>query len=468
MVHSGDKKRMRVSRFSYLNGSTRLWAVGSLAVLAGQPVAASSSVVVEPLSFNECVHYALTQNPEMALSRARIQQAQSALNKAESGRLPQISLSLTAANTTNALSAFGMKLQQQGLVASDFSLDSLNNPSAYSDFNTRIEMNLPVWNGGKVGHYEAQAEERILAAKQGDLAMQQYLIFRVYQAYESVHAARAHIAVTEQAKRTAEAFVKTTRNLVEQGVVVRSELLSAKAHLSMAEAALLKAQGQEVIALDRLRILMNKEVGEPIDVAERVDLTLPADSVDDLLALALEANPQLRAKRKEVASSLYDVRIAKADHYPSFNVMMRQEWNSDSLNVQNGSYTVAGVVSWNVMDFGVTQSAVDMANSGANQKRAAVSAQENQVRLDVLSNWQKMQVALKQVQADKLSVAHAAEAQDLIVKRYEGGVATMTEVLSSQTQLDKAKANLVSAEFEVNIYKAKLRLATGTMSLAQL
>jgi len=44
----------------------------------------------------------------------------------------------------------------------------------------------------------------------------------------------------------------------------------------------------------------------------------------------------------------------------------------------------------------------------------------------------------------------------------------MTEVLASKTQLDKAKAELVSAKFDVNIYKAKLRLATGTMTLDQL
>ncbi|VAW45871.1 Outer membrane protein, RND efflux system precursor [hydrothermal vent metagenome] len=468
MVHSGDKKRMRVSRFSYLNGSTRLWAVGSLAVLGGQPVAASTSVVAEPLSFNECVHYALTQNPEMTLSAARIQQAKSALSKAESGRLPQINLSLTAANTTNALSAFGMKLQQQSVMADDFSLDTLNNPDAYTDFNTRIEMTLPVWNGGKMGHYEAQASEMILAAKQGDLAMQQYLTYSVYHAYEAIHAARAHIQVAEQAKRTAEAFVQTTQNLVNEGVVVRSELLSAKVHFSMAEARLLEAKGNEIMALDRLRILMNQETSTSIEVADRVDLTLPADSVEALLALALESNPKLRAKQKEVASSRYDVRIANADQYPRFNIMMRQEWNHDALALEANSYTVAGVLSWNVLDFGVTKSAVDMASSAVIQKRAALKSQENSVRLNVLLNWQKKQVERKQVQTDQLAVEHAAEAQNLVLKRYEGGLATMTEVLASQTQLDETKAELVSAKFDVNIYKAKLRLATGTMSLEQL
>jgi len=392
------------------------WACVSSALLS-VPV----SALAEPMDFKMCVNAALAQNPEMALSAARVQQAQSALSKAKSSRLPQVNLSLTAANTTNALSAFGMKLQQQGLVASDFALDRLNNPDAYTDFNTRIDVNLPVWNGGKMDHYEAQAQTMIQAARQGDIAMQQYLTFSVYHAYEAIHAARAQIKVAQQAKRTAESFVKTTRNLVNEGVVVRSELLSAQVHLSMAEAGLLEAKGQEQIALDRLKILMNKEIHEPVEVSERINLTLPADSAEALLELALTSNPQLAAKREEVFSSLYNARIAKADTYPSFNVMMRQEWNNDSLSLDNGSYTVAGVVSWKVMDFGVTQSSVDMANAEAMQKRASVKAQENKIRLDVLLNWQKMQVALKQVETDTLAVEHATEAQALIVKRYEGG-----------------------------------------------
>lgn len=461
MAILGDQKRMKAVRSFSL--STAAWAcvLGTVSVL---PVKA----LAESMDFKTCVNTALSQNPEMDLSAARIQQAQSALSKAESSRLPQVNLSFTAANSTNALTAFGMKLQQQSVAANDFSLDRLNNPDAYTDFNTRIEVSLPVWNGGKMDHYEAQAQTMIQAAKQGDIAMQQYLTYSVYHAYEAIHAARAHIQVAQQAKRTAEAFVNTTRNLVREGVVVRSELLSAQVHLSMAETGLLEAKAQEKMALDRLKILMNKEAHEPLEISERVNLKLPAESAEALLALALTSNPQLAAKRKEVASSLYNARIAKADHYPSFNVMMRQEWNNDALSLDNGSYTVAGVVSWNVMDFGVTQSSVDMANAEAMQKRASVKAQENKIRLEVSHNWQKMQVALKQVQADKLAVEHATEAQGLIVKRYEGGVATMTEVLASKTQLDKAKAELVSAEFDVNIYKAKLRLVTGTMILDQL
>jgi len=95
-------------------------------------------------------------------------------------------------------------------------------------------------------------------------------------------------------------------------------------------------------------------------------------------------------------------------------------------------------------------------------------SQENQTRLAVLKAWRMLTVSEKQVSSHQLAVAQAEEAQRLILKRYKGGVATTTEVLSSQARLDKARANLVNSQFETNIQKANLRLATGAMSLEQL
>lgn len=428
----------------------------------------SGVVQAEQIDFKQSVDEALANNPEMTVSQGRILQAESALDKAVYSRLPQITLSVIGSQTNNALGAFGMKLQQQSVVNADMNDVALNNPVETKDFNTRVEVKLPIWNGGKIGSYQSQAEEMIQAAKQGDVAVRQYLTFSVYQAYESVHAAQAHIQVAEQAKKTADAFVKTTQNLVDQGVVVRSELLSAKVHQSKAEAALMEAQSQEQIALHGLKVLMNAAQDKDVSVAERVNLQLPADSVDALIEMALAANPGLKALRKEADSAKYATKAARADYFPNLNVMMRQDWNDKELALNNSSYTVAAVASWKVTDFGVTSSQVDMANAEAIQKRAKAQSEENQVRLAILTDWKKMEIAKKRVQTNELAVEQATEARDLIMKRYQSGVATVTEVLSSQTQLDKTKADLVSAVYDLNIYKAKLRLATGTMDVSQL
>lgn len=440
-------------------------------------------VMAQTMDFRSAVETTLTQNPQRDVSGARIDQAQAALNQANLGRLPQFNVSLTASNSNNALNVFGMKLQQRQASFADFGFKDmgqamsgnyayqpkdLNEPGSHTDFNTRIEMLLPIWNGGRISAFQQQAKAMLAAAQQGDVAVQQMLTFYVYEAYEGVHAARSFIQVATQALKAADAYVTTTRNLVNQGVVVRSELLSAQAHHAEVELMLEQAKNQELMALDGLRMLMGLSADAPLDVAERVNIALERDDVTYLGQTSLDGNPRLQAIRHQTEASRASVNSTRADLYPSFNLMARNDWNDDRLGFRSSAYTVAAVASWKLMDFGMTASAVDRANAQAKEQEALLRAEEQAVRLEVLRAWREYQNALKKVESNQAAVTYATEAQALISRRYETGVATMTEVLASQAQLDKARAELVGAEYAMNIHKAKLRLATGRMSLEQL
>ncbi len=422
------------------------------------------------LDFKACVDQTLAQNPQREVSAARMAQAQAALQQASRSRLPQFTLSLTVSQSDNPLNVFGMKLQQANVdMATDMSSNEvLNNPEAYTDYNTRVEMLLPIWNGGKISSFKKQAKAMVEAAQNGDVAVQQMLTFYVYQAYEGLHAARSFIKVADQALKAADAYVITTRNLVTQGIVVRSELLSAQAHRAEVELMLEQAKNQEQMALDGLRSLMGMDDNAPLDIAGRVDIALPSEDVNELTQMALSANPMLAALRNQAKAGHAAVGAERAAYYPSFNLMARNDWNDKEFGTTASSYTVAAVASWKITDFGVTGGAVDRANAQAREQDAQLRAEEQKVRLDVLKAWREYQNASKKVHSNKLAVAYANEAQELIMKRYQTGVSTMTEVLASQTQLDKARAELVNAEYSMNIQKAQLRLATGRMSLDQL
>lgn len=451
----------------------------SFLILIGLLIPVSSSA--QTYSFKECVQTTLTRNPEMEVSAYRLEQAQQALNESDAHRLPQITLSATASNSNDALNVFGMKLQQRQATFDDFgageftgpsSLDTkpknLNEPDAHTDFNTRLEVLIPVWNGGRISGYQNQARAMIDAAQHGDEAVKQYLTFNVYQAYEGVHTSNAFVGVARQAVKAAKSYVDTTENLVKQGVLVKSELLSAKVHLSQSLTTLEQAQTQELIAKDNLRALMNLDAGTELYVGDRVDVALPVQSLEELTTMATTVNPKLEAARDEVRSARSAVDTHRADSYPSFNLMARGDTHDESLGFDSTSYTVAGVLSWKLTDFGVTSSKVDRARAEANEKQASLRSKENMTRLEVLKAWRTLKVVEKRVRANELAVSQAEEAQKLIMKRYEGGVATITEVLASQAQLDKTRADLVQSKFETNTQKARLRLSTGTMSLDQL
>ena len=65
-------------------------------------------------------------------------------------------------------------------------------------------------------------------------------------------------------------------------------------------------------------------------------------------------------------------------------------------------------------------------------------------------------------------VDQAREAQRLVKKRYENGMANLIELLTAQAQLDKARADLVAARYQQAAQRAELKLAVGVLDAEQL
>ena len=93
---------------------------------------------------------------------------------------------------------------------------------------------------------------------------------------------------------------------------------------------------------------------------------------------------------------------------------------------------------------------------------------EGGVSYQIADAWRKAGEAEQTVSARELAVSQAEEAQRIINKRYENGVATIVELLGGQAQLDKARADVVAARYELKVQRATARLAAGHLQPDQL
>lgn len=218
-----------------------LKALALLALLSMADLATADT-----LNFAQAVRRALSQNPDIIVAGAQIGQAEAAVRQSEGARLPKLTASANVTRTDDALNAFGLKLSQRNATFNDFGAGqfnpanpdvlnvaprSLNYPDTVNNFNARLEAQLPLYTGGMIEGHNEQAKAYLRAAQQGDALARQKVIFDVLRAYEGVHTARAYENVARQACNAAESYVKTTDSLFKGGVVVKSDLLSAKVHL---------------------------------------------------------------------------------------------------------------------------------------------------------------------------------------------------------------------------------------------
>lgn len=448
-------------------------------LLAGVVVLTSASVRAERLEYQQCVAAALDQNPDLAISGAQIEQAEAAVRQASGNRMPRVNLSLTATRSNDALNAFGMKLGQRNATFGDFGAGEfnplnpnvlavaphdLNHPDAVNNFNSRIELLVPVYNGGMVQSYVDTAKAYVRAARSGDEMARQQLIKHVLMAYQGVHAARAYIKLAEEGRAAAEEYVRLSDKLYKQGMVVKSDVLSAQVNLEDIKLKLSEARNAEAAALDQLALLMGKSLDEPLDVGAPVTPELLAGSEVELRARAVNENAGLRALRSQLEAAGAQVGAARAGKKPQFNVMLRQDWNDSNLGLDASSYTLAGVLSWSAFDGGVSNASIDRASAQRSELVAKLRQAEQGIGYQVADARRKAIEAEESISARQVGLEQAKEAQRLVRKRYENGMATLIELLGAQAQLDKANADLVAARYALAVNRAELKRAVGVLA----
>jgi len=428
-----------------------------LALAIALPVAADT------LDFKQCVAEALANNPDLMASGSRIGQADAAQVQAEGARLPRINLSMTATRSNDPLNAFGLKLGQSQVAAADMAIPALNSPDAVNNLNTRIEVLAPVYTGGQIAAQTDQARAAARAARQGDAAFRQQLIRQVAEAYQGVHTARAYIKVAEESVAAATEYVRVTESLLKQGMAVKSDVLTARVNLGDARLRVAEAGRREAAALDQLKLLLGRPLTDALDVGAANATAMPEGDEAALLEQARTAHPGLLARREQTAAARAQVEAARAGRRPQLNVMARQDWNDDGIGLSASSYTVAGVLNWNAFDGGIANAGIDRASAGYAETEANLRQAEAAIQFQIRDARRQTQEAEIRAGAREAAVADAEEAQRLTRKRYENGLATMVDLLSAQTQLDKARADLVSARHDREVGRIELKRAVGML-----
>ncbi|MGE5318652.1 MAG: TolC family protein [Hyphomicrobiaceae bacterium] len=435
----------------------------------------------ETLDFSQAVQRALAQNPDILVAAAQIGQAQAAVKQSEGARLPKLTASVNLTRTDDPLNAFGLKLSQRHATFNDFgaaeftgpaALDvapqNLNYPDPVNNFNARLEAQLPLYTGGMIEGANEQAKAYLRAARQGDVLARQKVIFDVLRAYEGVLTARAYEDVAKQARNAAESYVKTVDNLLKGGVVVKSDLLSAQVHLEDVKVQQTQAENAVRQALDQLHLLLGMPLTEPLDVAGEVEVRPLAGKLADYQGEALKSNPGLAALRNQLDAAQAAIKVARAGKYPQAGLLARFDTNDKTLGFDAHSYTLGGQVSWQLFDGGVTDGAIQRAQASHDELAAKLNQAENGITYQVAEAWRRADEAQRRVAARELAVNQATEAQRIVEKRYGSGVTTITELLGAQAQLDKARADLVAARYELKVQRANARLAVGRLQPDQL
>lgn len=380
------------------------------------------------------------------------------------GFLPQLRVEGGSARTTDPIGVFGAKLRQRAVTQADFDPGTLNRPDALSIATGALVLEQPIF-----------APQALLARRAASLAAQATHAMTERQVataqldatrgYFGAVVANASVAALDSAVAAATAHVAQAATLERNGVVTRSDVLLAQVRLSELQAERASAIGRALMA----RLALAVQMGQPADTARALPLVLPSSAT--LAALVTteriedvgEHNrPDVRAARLGAQAARADVRRATARWLPTVGAMVRSDWAAVNQPFAGSPFWTAGLM--------ITLPVFSGGGDLADRQRAVAQSGAAEARAEGAVAMASLEVAqariLRTVALERMRIADRAyeqsrEALRLVQRRYDGGLAAITELLDAGAARSAAELSTLAARHDVLVAIATERIALG-------
>ena len=410
------------------------------------------------ISKNDLLQKVTENNLQIKVAEKSYQSAKADYRQSNALFLPNINVSHTGISTTNPLMAFGSKLNQEILTASDFNPALLNDPKKTQNFATKIEIQQPLINlDGLYGRQAARA--KMDAFQLQTERTKEYLQLEVSKAYMQLQLAYKAVKVLEKANTTALGNLKMVENYFKNGMLQKTDLLNVQVRVNEITNQLQYAKSNVQNASDYLAFLLNEDMaGQTYKPAEALDDSIAIESINTTIS---DARKDIQAMQKSSEAYKKMFQSSKFGFLPRLNAFGSYElYDQNIFGTSAKGYLVGAQLSWNVFDGFKTIGKTQKAKADFEKAEIETEQYKKQSQLELSKTNRQLLDAENKVNLSKLAFEQSQEAFRIRQNRFTQGLEKTTDLLMAETQMAQKELEHLQAVFEYNFTKQYLQFLT--------
>ena len=425
-------------------------------------VGVAPALAQTPLTLEDAIRRAQGETADARALASAIDEANARVQRAQSGFWPRVDVTETVQRGNQPVFVFSSLLSQRRFTAANFAIPALNHPDPVTNTRTAVALEQRIFDSG-LTHLGVQAAtlERE-AASAGRDAARQGLAFRAAQAFVQVLQLEATARATDAAVDAAESDRQRARARREVGLVTEADVLAVDVHRADMRQRQIAASGDLAVARMQLAEAVGLPLTDPVVPLRTVPRPAPADG-DPLVRDALTTHPDLRQADVHLQLADNGRRTARAALLPSVGVQAGWESNGATLGAQQSSWVIGAEMRVNVFrGFADTARISEAAHAHA-RATAERERVERRIEVDVRGALAQLAAARAREDAGRAALSQARESQRIIRDRYEGGLASVTDVLRAAEATLDAESRATGAEMDVILRTVTLHRALGRL-----
>ena len=410
------------------------------------------------ISKNDLLQKVTENNLQIKVAEKSFQSAKADYRQSNALFLPNINVSHTGISTTNPLMAFGSKLNQEILTASDFNPALLNDPDVTQNFATKIEVQQPLFNlDGLYGRQAAKA--KMDAFQLQTERTKEYLELEVSKAYMQLQLAYKAVKVLEKANTTAQGNLKLVENYFKNGMLQKTDLLNVQVRVNEITNQLQYAKSNVQNASDYLAFLLNEDMaGKTFKPAEVLDNSIAIETINTTIS---DSRKDIQAMLKSSEAYKKMFQSSKFGFLPRLNAFGSYElYDQNIFGTSAKGYLVGAQLSWNIFDGFKTIGKTQKAKADFEKAEIETEQYKKQSQLELSKTNRQLLDAENKVNLSKLAFEQSLEAFRIRQNRFTQGLEKTTDLLMAETQMAQKELEHLQAVFEYNFTKQYLQFLT--------
>lgn len=436
-----------------------------LFILLAIGVATGTFAQEKALTIDECVAFALENNPDIVRGEFTVKIAGKNVTVALANFLPRISSNLGYYYSVVGPSS-QMRIDPQTGIPVPLQPNEIKSWSYTSGFS----INETILDGGySIFNYVQRRHEKNSAEFTFD-DTRQTTILLVKQRYYDLLKAEKLLEVAEETLRSSEESYKRSEVLYEVGRAPKSDVLQAKVQLETDRLGLIQAQNSLAVARAFLNHVLGFDVEQKITIVDDLDVSELGVTYEDAMENALTRHPSLHSRQFDVKAARAGVGSAVASFLPSLYGYYSYSWRHAEFNQLKSMFDTD--YSWYYgfqLSIPIFQGTSRFANTGIarlNYKSSleALEQGKRDVAMEAKQAYFDVQQFKKSIAVSNNAVEAAEEGLRLNQEKYSLGAGTMLDLITAQVSYTQAQSDYINALYDYKYAVARLEKAMGILS----
>lgn len=423
--------------------------------------------MITTLDLVTAVKIALTDNPGLGASAARVRQAKAQIEQARSAYWPWLDAKVSGAQIKLSENTYQKNMALTQALNPNA---TINDPEEY--YNTNLTASWILFDGfeRKFNHASARYGEKSSFAALEDA--RRLLISAVALSYFSAQLAMKNIAIAKADEEFNQRQIADAEARQRVGTGSLSDVLNFQVRKNQAKTARINQEYQYEITLFGLAALLGVSESRLPSTVKLADLApetaaeLSEPPIEKLMANAMDNRPDIQAVRWGIKQSEAQIKVAKSDFYPSLVVAGSLEGDrTGDLGFGKDDFgnRIQLGLTYNLFAGGLTKAKVSETRHRKVELEKRLEALILSASSDIRSSAALVLTAQTQVTLQRENVDLVQRTRDLVEKEYNAGQGSLVRLNEAQRDLTTTQSNLALALVALRQAWVELETRTGNI-----